>query len=146
MNFRLCLAAAFFSFSTVLLAAEISGPTPESIVIESETPTPEATSEPTVEPTAEPTAVPTAQPTPKPDFSSDPDPSKGIMVHKPKPSPAWGKVIQYHLEKIQALSDKDSETQYQFVFQDDKGIIRTAIYHENEDGDGYWEVWVWDQP
>jgi hypothetical protein len=85
-------------------------------------------------------------PTPEPTYTDHPDPSKAIVLHKPKPSPAWGKVIQYRQEKVTALSDKDSETLHEFVFQDADGIIRTAIFHENASGDGYWEVWVWDQP
>lgn len=137
MNFRLCFPAVVFLISTTLLAAEISGPTPETSITISDTPTPEA----------QPTALPTPQPTPtKPDYSNNPDSTKALVIHKPKPSPSWGKVIQYHQEKVIALSDKDSETLHEFVFQDDNGIIRTAIFHENTSGDGYWEVWIWDQP
>jgi hypothetical protein len=139
MNFRLCLLMAFFLVSSAVLAAEISGPTPDTSLTVSDTPTSEPTDQPTVEPTPQPTPT-------KPDYSNNPDPSKALVIHKPKPSPAWGKVIQYHREKVLALSDQDSETLHEFVFQDDNGIIRTAIYHENESGDGYWEVWVWDQP
>ena len=138
MNFRLFLPAALFFITSTVLAAEVSGPTPEAIIIESETPTPVATIQPTPQPTAQPTPD-------KPDFSNNPDPSKALVIHKPKPSPAWGKVIQYHREKVLALSDQDSETLHEFIFQDDKGIVRTAIFHENASGDGYWEVWVWDQ-
>src|SRR5581483_8422610 len=71
--------------------------------------------------------------------------AKALIVHKPKPSPSWGKVIQYHREVILALTESNRETLHEFVFQDDDGIIRTAIFHENSSGDGYWEVWVWDQ-
>jgi hypothetical protein len=61
-------------------------------------------------------------------------------------SPAWGKVVQYKREQIPALMGKDPETLYEFVMQDEDGIIRVATFHENSSGDGYWEVWVWDQP
>lgn len=71
---------------------------------------------------------------------------KDLVIHKPMPSPAWGKVIQYHREQVLPPSDKNHETLHEFLFQDDQGIIRTAIYHESVSGDGYWEVWVWDQP
>ncbi len=74
------------------------------------------------------------------------NPSKTLVIHKPKPSPSWGKVIQYHRDQILALSEKNREIIHEFVFQDDGGIIRTATFHENASGEGYWEVWVWDQP
>jgi len=73
-------------------------------------------------------------------------PGKILFIHKPMPNPAWGKVIQYHRDQILALSEKNRETIHEFLFQDDAGIIRTAAYHENSSGDGYWEVWIWDQP
>ncbi len=44
------------------------------------------------------------------------------------------------------MSDANRETLYEFVFQDDKGVVRTAVYHENASGEGYWEVTVWDLP
>ncbi|HTC20799.1 MAG TPA: hypothetical protein VK859_08125, partial [bacterium] len=113
--------------SSTLWADDLQTPTPDTSLTISSTPTP--------------------QPTPdKPEYTDHPDPSKALVLHKPKPSPAWGKVIQYHQEKVMALSDKDNETLHEFLFQDDNGIIRTAIFHENASGDGYWEVWVWDQP
>lgn len=71
---------------------------------------------------------------------------KALVVHKPMPSPSWGRVIQYHREENFVLSDKNRETLHEFLFQDDAGVVRTAVYHENASGDGYWEVWVWDQP
>ena len=69
-----------------------------------------------------------------------------MTVHKPMPDPAWGRVIQYRMERIPALSNKSKETLHEFLFQDEQGIVRTAVFHENASGDGYWEVWVWDQP
>ena len=68
--------------------------------------------------------------------------SNTIVVHKPATDPSWGKVIQYQEEQ----SIVNRETLYKFLFQDSIGIVRTAIYHENTNGTGYWEVWVWDQP
>jgi hypothetical protein len=61
------------------------------------------------------------------------------------PSPRWGKVIQYRKEQSFSFSEKDREVIHEFVFQDDEGIIRTATYRETKDGEGFWEVWVWDQ-
>ena len=72
--------------------------------------------------------------------------TKALVVHKPLPSPSWGHVIQYHKVENFVLSDNNRETLYEFLFQDDTGIVRTATYHENPSGDGYWEVEVWDQP
>lgn len=72
--------------------------------------------------------------------------TKALVVHKPMPSPSWGRVIQYHKVENFVLSDNNRETLYEFLFQDDAGIVRTAVYHENPSGDGYWEVEVWDQP
>lgn len=72
--------------------------------------------------------------------------SKALVIHKPRPSPSWGKVIQYHRQEVLPLSDKNREILHEFLFQDDQGIVRTAIFHENASGDGYWEVYVWDQP
>jgi len=71
--------------------------------------------------------------------------SNALIIHKPAPDPAWGKIVQYKREQITSISSKEKETIYEFVFQDDQGVIRTAIYHENDSGDGYWEVLVWDQ-
>ncbi len=71
---------------------------------------------------------------------------KALIVHKPMPSPSWGRVIQYHRQENFVLSDKNRETLHEFLFQDEAGIVRTAVFHENASGDGYWEVWVWDQP
>ena len=72
--------------------------------------------------------------------------SKVIEVHKPMPSPSWGKVLQYHKEKTFNLSEKNQETIHEFLFLDEEGVIRTALFHENASGEGYWEVWIWDQP
>lgn len=87
-----------------------------------------------------------ATPVFKPAANHGTGPSKDLVIHKPMPSPSWGKVIQYHREQVLPPSDKNHETLHEFLFQDDQGIIRTAIYHESVSGDGYWEVWVWDQP
>ena len=72
--------------------------------------------------------------------------SGGIVIHRPQTDPAWGKVIQYHREQVGAINDKNHETLHEFLFQDDQGIVRTAIYHESTSAEGYWEVWIWDQP
>jgi hypothetical protein len=66
--------------------------------------------------------------------------SGAITIHKPQTDPAWGKVIQYHRETA------NRETLHEFLFQDDQGVVRTAIFHESTSGAGYWEVWIWDQP
>lgn len=88
----------------------------------------------------------TVTPTPLPEITHSPNMSKIIAIHKPMPSPSWGKVVQYHREKAVAMPGKNPETLHEFLFQDGQGIIRTAIFHENASGDGYWEVWVWDLP
>jgi hypothetical protein len=72
--------------------------------------------------------------------------SNAIIVHKPALDPTWGKVVQYSQEQAISSTDKSRETLHKFLLQDDKGIVRTATYHENAAGGGYWEVWVWDQP
>jgi len=72
--------------------------------------------------------------------------SSTIIVHKPATDPSWGKVIQYQEEKSISGIDKTNETLHKFLFQDSNGIVRVAVYHENASGNGYWEVWVWDQP
>jgi len=72
--------------------------------------------------------------------------AKALVIHKPMPSPSWGHVIQYHKVENYVLSENNRETLYEFLFQDDSGIVRTAVYHESPSGDGYWEVDVWDQP
>ncbi len=108
------------------------------------------------EPAAEPTATPvlpsptptleTATPTPTPGKLLKPTVTeKALVIHKPMPNPAWGKVIQYRREQNFALSESNREVSHEFLFQDDEGTVRTAIFHENSTGGGYWEVWVWDQ-
>jgi hypothetical protein len=72
--------------------------------------------------------------------------AKALVIHKPSPDPAWGKVVQYHSETSVDPNTKIKETVYEFVFQDDKGLIRIAKYHEGENGEGYWEVYLWDLP
>jgi len=101
------------------------------------TPVPVYTPTPQPQPTAIPTVVMA------PDNINVP---KTLVVHKPLPNPAWGKVVQYHREQNFALADKSWETLHEFVFQDSNGVVRTATYHETSSGDGYWEVWVWDRP
>jgi len=86
-----------------------------------------------------------AKPTPTSVRPAGGDTSKALIVHKPMPSPHWGKVIQYRKEQSFSFVEKDRETLHEFVFQDDSGIIRTAIYHESPKGEGFWEVLVWDQ-
>ena len=93
----------------------------------------------------------TAQETPTPPAESNTSISKSmgskvLVVHKPMPSPSWGRVIEYRREEIFPLSESNREILHEFLFQDDHGIIRTAVYHEPASGDGYWEVTVWDQP
>ena len=72
--------------------------------------------------------------------------SKVLVIHKPMPSPSWGRVIQYRREEISPLSESNREILHEFLFQDDLGVVRTAVFHETASGDGYWEVTVWDQP
>jgi len=72
--------------------------------------------------------------------------TKALIIHKPMPDPAWGKVIQYHSELTTDVETKTKGTLYTFVFQDDKGVVRIANYHEDENGEGYWEVYLWDLP
>ncbi len=95
-----------------------------------------------------PEAASTPQPTPTSETKSNrsPQADQALIIHKPMPSASWGKVIQYRREEIFPLSDNNRETLYEFVFQDDKGIVRTAVYHETPSGEGYWEVTVWDLP
>ena len=95
--------------------------------------------------TAEATPLPTASASAAKPGKVTP-PLKALFIHKPMPSPSWGKVIQYHRDQILALSEKNREILHEFLFQDDQGVIRTATFHENASGEGYWEVWIWDQP
>jgi len=96
-----------------------------------------------------PAKNPELSPTPTPahpsETSHDPGTSKMIEIHKPMPLASWGRVIQYNRKDI-TLPGKNRETLHEFLFQDGQGIVRTAIFHENASGDGYWEVWIWDQP
>jgi len=68
-----------------------------------------------------------------------------LEIHKPMIPPAWGRVIQYKKEANYVFIGHNQETLYEFVLETNDGIIRTATYHETSDGDGYWEVYVWDQ-
>ena len=101
-------------------------------------------------PSFAPTTTPSPTDTPAPKTGKPRTKTSGsiqiILVHKPQPPSAWGKVIQYKREDILALSEKNRETLHEFVFQDEDGVIRTATYHENAAGEGYWEVLVWDLP
>lgn len=74
------------------------------------------------------------------------DSNTTITIHKPATDPAWGKVIQYQQEQAISSIDKTRETLHKFLFQDSQGIMRLATFHESASGNGYWEVWVWDQP
>jgi hypothetical protein len=112
-----------------------------AVVSADDVPTPSENQTPTTPNT--PTPLPTSTP---PKSENGQNFSKALVIHKPRPSPSWGKVVQYHRDQILALSEKNRETLHEFVFQDENGIVRTAIFHENASGDGYWEVWVWDQP
>jgi len=98
-------------------------------------------------PTPTPVPVLTATPTPlaKPKTFADDTNSKTLVLHKPATNPAWGKVVEFHKETSQSNVDKTPETLYFFLFQDDQGVVRTAVYHESPSGDGYWEVNVWDR-
>jgi hypothetical protein len=94
-----------------------------------------------------PSDLPSPQPTVSPSkVESMPGLSKAIVLHKPMPPASWGRLVQYHKEQIFALSEKNRETLYEFVFQNEAGVIHTAVYHENASGNGYWEVLAWDQP
>jgi hypothetical protein len=107
-----------------------------------------ADSTPSADQTASPVAspIPTSTPEPENKFTRSPRADHALLIHKPMPSSSWGKVIQYRREEIFALSDKNREILHEFLFQDDKGVVRTAVFHENPSGDGYWEVTVWDLP
>ena len=97
------------------------------------------------EPTPTPTDTATPTPVPRPKSVSKETDSKTLVLHKPATNPAWGRVVEYHKENSVSSADKTPETLYTFLFQDDQGIVRTAVYHENSSGDGYWEVYVWDR-
>ncbi|HTA76432.1 MAG TPA: hypothetical protein VK791_04680 [bacterium] len=88
------------------------------------------------------TATPTATVDESAETKTIKSPSSTIVIHKPATDPAWGKVIQYQSE----ISALNHEVLHKFLFQDSKGIVRNAVYHENSSENGYWEVWVWDQP
>jgi hypothetical protein len=72
--------------------------------------------------------------------------SKVLVLHKPLLPAAWGEVIQYRRDAPHSLFDRDRETLHEFVLRGPGGVIRVAFYHEPQEGDGFWEVWVWDQP
>jgi hypothetical protein len=90
---------------------------------------------------AAPTATPGSVSAAAPGYSS----SKILEIHKPLIPAAWGRVLQYRKEENFVLSGRNQETLFEFVFQNDEGIVRTATYHESADGNGYWEVYVWDE-
>jgi len=104
-----------------------------------------------------PTATPTPKPSPKTvepqDFPSE-SPDKEtelnhvLTLHKPVVPPEWGRVLQYHREiaTTNSLFEREKETIHEFVLQSSKGVIRNAFYHEPASGNGFWVVWVWDQP
>jgi hypothetical protein len=106
-------------------------------------------SEEATDDTSPPTPIPTPTtiPTPLPKRTLKTMGSvKVLEIHKPMPPPGWGKVIQYRKDQIFAFSEKNQETLYEFIFQDEENVIRTAVFHENAAGEGYWEVLIWDQP
>jgi hypothetical protein len=72
--------------------------------------------------------------------------ARALIIHRPALSPAWGRVIQYRKEQLSDPKGNHKETLHEFVLQDDAGIVRIAVFHENGAGDGYWEISQWDQP
>jgi len=94
-------------------------------------------------PVATPTPVP---PAPTPKAVRTPAPGSILTLHHKMLDPAWGRVIQYRKTESRAFSDKARETLHEFVLQDTDNIVRVATFHENAQGKGYWEVWVWDLP
>jgi len=96
-------------------------------------------------PVPKPVATPIPSPAPPKPARASGESTKSILVHKPMPPAHWGKVVQYKKEQSFSFAEKDRETLHEFVFQDESGIIRTAIFHEGQNGDGFWEVVVWDQ-
>jgi hypothetical protein len=72
--------------------------------------------------------------------------SSTVIVHRPATDPSWGKVISYQQEQAVSNIDRTRETLHKFLFQDSNGIVRVVVYHEPVSGNGYWEIWVWDQP
>ncbi len=93
-------------------------------------------------PDAADTAEPTVTPVPKRVLKKAPNLKQVIEIHKPMPDPSWGKVLQYHME----TAPDAKGTLHKFLFQSEDGILRSAIYHDETSGDGYWEVLVWDLP
>ncbi len=97
------------------------------------------------EPTPTPLPAATPTPVPKPRTVVNESNAKTLVLHKPATNPAWGRVVEYRKETAQSNVDKTTETLHVFLFQDDQGVVRTAVYHEGASGDGYWEVLVWDR-
>jgi hypothetical protein len=99
------------------------------------------------EETLTPTASPTGTPVPAQKAVSQIQGSSNVLVlHKPLLPAAWGEVIQYRRDTPHSLFDRDRETLHEFVLRGPNGVLRVAFYHEPQEGDGFWEVWVWDQP
>lgn len=126
------LAGAFLAIITFLYAAPDSVPTatPTPVVLPS--PTPTETARP-VKPSRKPTVVMEGS-------------SNVLLLHKPFLPPEWGELIQYKRETTHVLFDRNKETIHEFVLKGDDGILRVAFYHEPQDEEGYWEIWIWDQP
>lgn len=68
-----------------------------------------------------------------------------LTVHKPRIPAAWGEIRQYRREE-RTETDGKKVALYEFVFQDEKGIVRIATWHEYPEGKGFWSVLVWDEP
>ncbi len=85
---------------------------------------------------------------PKPTVSvKSPAESSILGIHKKALAPAWGKIVQYRKYETKAFSEKSREDLYEFVLQDENGVVRIATYHENANSSsGYWELLIWDQP
>jgi hypothetical protein len=131
-------------FLLLLLPLFFLGATAKKTTSDTDTQPPSSLLEPALDPAAAPT--PSLRPASSKPKTYKNQNSKVIEIHKPMPSPAWGRVLQYHREKVVNFSEKNQETLHEFLFQDEEGVIRTALFHEYASGEGYWEVWIWDQP
>jgi hypothetical protein len=70
---------------------------------------------------------------------------KAIFLYRPFIPHHWGTLIQYSKLLPNTPNNPSPDTVFQFVFQDKKGIIRVATYHENVKGKGFWEVAIWNE-
>ncbi len=136
MRPNLPVAGIFFSCLVLALSAfPLHAADPAS--------TPEEDLSAAATPVATPTPVPSSQ---KSKAVRTPAPGSILTLHHKMLDPAWGRVIQYRKTESRAFSDKARETLHEFVLQDTDNIVRVATFHENAQGTGYWEVWVWDLP